>query len=267
MSRMRIVVVGDALLDRDIEGVVDRLSPDAPVPVVDEAAQNIRPGGAGLAALLLAGDGCDVTLITALASDPAGEEATTLLRKAGVEVVNLGLEGATPEKVRVRAAGRSLLRIDRGGSGRPGPFSPGASGVLGRAEGVLVSDYGRGLTGDCALRRCISELQAGVPVVWDPHPRGASPLPHVRLVTPNLGEAEHFGGGPARGLSAVGAAGALGRKLLTAWRVGAVGITLGPKGAVLVEGANPPLVAASSSATKTKHFHTIFHSQGSMRCT
>ncbi|MDQ3752586.1 MAG: PfkB family carbohydrate kinase [Actinomycetota bacterium] len=249
MRRLGIVVVGDALLDRDVEGVVDRLSPDAPVPVVDEAAQSVRPGGAGLAALLLADDGCDVVLITALASDRAGKEAIALLQRAGVEVVNLGLEGATPEKVRVRASGRSLLRIDRGGPGRPGPFSSGAGEVLGRAEGVLVSDYGRGLTADDDLRRCISGLPAGIPIVWDPHPRGAPPLPHVRLVTPNLREAEHFGDGPARGHSAIAAAGALGRRLLAAWRAGAVGITMGPKGAVLVEGANPPLVAPAPAVS------------------
>ncbi|MDQ3643716.1 MAG: PfkB family carbohydrate kinase, partial [Actinomycetota bacterium] len=183
MSPARVVVVGDALLDRDIEGVVDRLSPDAPVPVVDEAAHRVRPGGAGLAALLLARDGCEIALVTALGADRAGRQVTALLEEAGVEVVNLGLEAATPEKVRVRASGRSLLRIDRGGgSGRAGPFSPVAEGLVRGAEGVLVSDYGRGLTADDGLRAWISRLSASVPVVWDPHPRGTAPLPHVRLV-------------------------------------------------------------------------------------
>jgi D-beta-D-heptose 7-phosphate kinase / D-beta-D-heptose 1-phosphate adenosyltransferase len=249
MSPARVVVVGDALLDRDIEGVVERLSPDAPAPVVDEVAEKVRPGGAGLAALLLARDGCDVALITALAGDRTGHEVTSLLQGAGVEVVNLGLEGLTPEKTRVRASGRSLVRIDRGGSGRPGSFSRDADVVLSGAEGVLVSDYGGGVTADRALRRCISGRAAGVPVVWDPHPRGASPLPHVRLVTPNLREAELFGGGALRGRGAIGSAGALGRRLLAAWRVGAVGITLGATGALLIEGANPPLVAPAPVAS------------------
>lgn len=244
MNPLRVVVAGDALLDRDIEGAVDRLSPDAPVPVVDETAQSVRPGGAGLAALLLARDGCDVALVTALGTDSAGCEVTALLEKAGVEVVNLGLEGATPEKVRVRASARSLLRIDRGGApGLMGPFSPAAGRVVRGAEGVLVSDYGRGLTADDGLRAWISRLPSSVPVVWDPHPRGAAPPPHVRLVTPNLREAEHFGEGTLRGAGAIRAAGALGRRLLAEWRAGAVSITLGAKGAVLVEGANPPLVA------------------------
>ena len=63
-----LVVVGDALLDRDVTGRADRLSPDAPVPVVSDLSEVDRPGGAGLAALLAARDGADVTLVTALAA-------------------------------------------------------------------------------------------------------------------------------------------------------------------------------------------------------
>ena len=102
-----LVVVGDALLDRDLEGEVTRLSPDAPVPVVDSPVDVPRPGGAGLAALLAAQDGRDVVLVTALADDAPGHELRQLLRDGGVHVVDLGLDGATPEKVRVRSAGRS----------------------------------------------------------------------------------------------------------------------------------------------------------------
>ncbi|CAA9223059.1 MAG: ADP-heptose synthase / D-glycero-beta-D-manno-heptose 7-phosphate kinase, partial [uncultured Corynebacteriales bacterium] len=68
MSRP-LVVVGDALLDRDLTGRADRLSPDAPVPVVSGLAEVDRPGGAALAALL-AGPG--TVLVTALGDDPAG---------------------------------------------------------------------------------------------------------------------------------------------------------------------------------------------------
>src|SRR5690606_8356552 len=104
----RLVVVGDALLDRGLAGGVDRVCPDAPVPVVDQRADRARPGGAGLAAALLAGDGTEVTLITALARDAAGEELRTLLAAAGVAVVDLGSDGATAEKIRVRAGQQSL---------------------------------------------------------------------------------------------------------------------------------------------------------------
>ncbi|HEX2028359.1 MAG TPA: PfkB family carbohydrate kinase, partial [Nitriliruptorales bacterium] len=115
LGRHPLAVIGDTLLDRDIEGTVERLAPDAPVPVVDEEAVVSRPGGAGLAALLAAADGRDVTLVTALGDDDAGAEVRALLATAGVDVVSLPTEGRTAEKVRVCAGGRPLLRLDRGG--------------------------------------------------------------------------------------------------------------------------------------------------------
>ncbi|MDP9496547.1 MAG: PfkB family carbohydrate kinase, partial [Actinomycetota bacterium] len=134
-----LVVVGDALLDRDLVGTVERLSPDAPVPVVDEPVQHSRPGGAGLAALLAAADGREVVLVTALSPDQPGQELRALLAAGGVRVVDLGLDGATPEKVRVRSAGRSLLRLDRGGpAGAPGDLDAAGAAALAGAGAVLV---------------------------------------------------------------------------------------------------------------------------------
>src|ERR687888_2343137 len=89
-----LLVIGDALLDRDLEGRVERLSPEAPVPVVEDAADRPRPGGAGLAAALAAGDGREVTLVTALGRDAAGERLAGLLADAGVRVLDLGLNVA-----------------------------------------------------------------------------------------------------------------------------------------------------------------------------
>src|SRR5204862_2907026 len=85
--RRRLVIVGDVLLDRDLTGKVERLSPDAPVPVVDLEGERRRPGGAGLAAWFAAGDGLDVTLVTAIADDEAGAIVARLLRDRGVRVL------------------------------------------------------------------------------------------------------------------------------------------------------------------------------------
>ncbi|MDQ3932063.1 MAG: phosphoheptose isomerase, partial [Actinomycetota bacterium] len=82
-----LVVVGDALLDRDVEGSVERIAPDAPVPVVDEAHTRSRPGGAGLAAILAAADGREVALVAALADDDPGRELAGLLATAGVTLI------------------------------------------------------------------------------------------------------------------------------------------------------------------------------------
>ena len=244
---MTLVVVGDTLLDRDLVGSVDRLCPDAPVPVVDEPTQTSRPGGAGLAALLAAADGRDVVLVTALARDAGGEELRSLLTAAGGRVMDLGLDGPTPEKVRVRSEGRSLLRIDRGGGGSVGdlgdlgdPDDLGVRDVLAAADAVLVSDYGRGVTAAPRLRAAVAGLPPRVPVVWDPHPRGADPVAGVTLATPNAAEAARFA--PGHDGAALTATTARARDLLARWEALAVSVTLSSRGALLVAGAAPPSV-------------------------
>ena len=86
-----LVVIGDALLDRDLDGRAKRLAPDAPVPVLEAVESHPRAGGAGLAAVLAARAGHDVTLICALGDDLAGRELARLLIRA-----DLGRAGATP---------------------------------------------------------------------------------------------------------------------------------------------------------------------------
>ena len=78
MSRLRIAVVGDVMLDIDLSGPAERLSPDAPVPVVDVSTRGVRAGGAGLVARMLVRDGHEVVLVTALA-DAADPDAAELL--------------------------------------------------------------------------------------------------------------------------------------------------------------------------------------------
>jgi D-beta-D-heptose 7-phosphate kinase/D-beta-D-heptose 1-phosphate adenosyltransferase len=233
VTRGPLVVVGDALLDRDVSGRADRLSPDAPVPVVSELTEIDRPGGAALAALLAARDGVDVVLVTALGIDAAGERVAALLAGAGVRVVAGRLPGRTPTKERVRVAGQSLLRLDREevAPGPPSVTEAMCAAVRG-AGAVLVSDYGRGLTSDAALRSGVERVARTVPVVWDPHPRGADPVPGVRLVTPNLAEALRFTGLSADG-GMVSAAARAARQLAARWKAGGVVGTLGPGGALL----------------------------------
>jgi D-beta-D-heptose 7-phosphate kinase / D-beta-D-heptose 1-phosphate adenosyltransferase len=235
----RLVVVGDALLDREVHGSVDRLSPDAPVPVLDEGESGSRPGGAGLAAALAAREGRPVTLVTALAADSGAAELRAELDRLAVEVVDLGLAGSTPEKVRFLAGGRPLLRLDRGGApesvGRP---SAAARAAIGRADAVLVSDYGRGVARQPELRAAIAERRMEVPVVWDPHPRGPAPVPGLAVATPNEKEAKLLCADSAT--DGVAASADRGDALRRAWDVGAVCVTRGPRGAVLsTEGAEP----------------------------
>jgi D-beta-D-heptose 7-phosphate kinase / D-beta-D-heptose 1-phosphate adenosyltransferase len=241
-----LVVLGDALLDRDLEGAVERLAPDAPVPVLDEERVRARPGGAALAAALAAADGRDVTLVTALADDEAGAELAELITAAGVELIDLGLHGATPEKVRLRSAdGRALLRLDRGG--RPNPAHPvgrpsaAARAAIGWAPAILVADYGRGVAAEPSLRAVLAErAEKNVPIAWDPHPRGPVPIPGVLLATPNEREAAGF----ARDVEGedVRATATRAARLRTRWAAGHVCVTRGARGALLDAGGGAPLV-------------------------
>lgn len=241
----RITVIGDVLLDRDVSGQVDRVCPDAPAPVVDEVALAERPGGAGLAAVLAAGMGHDVTLVSAMADDEAGATLRALLAEHGVAVVAMADTGSTVEKIRICVGGRPLLRWDRGCAGVAGPLPPEARTAAARSTAVLVADYARATLRGPDMRRWLSAVAAsGTPVVWDPHPRGVRPVGRTRLVTPNRNEAAQFacdlGAPPAGdGLAAVTADA---RWLRRAWGVGAVSVTLGTDGALVVQGDGAPLV-------------------------
>src|SRR5688500_5989227 len=145
---LHVTIVGDAFLDVDWTGRVERVSPDDAAPVLDVDGEQVRPGGAGLAAVLAAGHGAEVTLVAALGADAEGDRVRGALDDAGVAVVDLGLDGPTPAKVRLRTGGRSLARADRRCSpvAGVGAWTAAADRAVAGADAVLVSDYGRGIT-------------------------------------------------------------------------------------------------------------------------
>ena len=143
MSTRPLVIVGDVMLDIDLEGSATRLSPEAPVPVVDTERVWHRPGGAGLAALLAARHEDNVVLVTGICDDASGRRLRELLGNNGVRVVDMPMTGSTVTKTRVRARGQSVLRIDHGdGSPVAGPLPEPVADVLAAARGVCVADYG-----------------------------------------------------------------------------------------------------------------------------
>jgi rfaE bifunctional protein nucleotidyltransferase chain/domain/rfaE bifunctional protein kinase chain/domain len=224
-----ILVVGDALLDRDVVGRVERLSPEQPVPVLEQETIHVRPGGAALAAALIARDGHHVTLLAAVGHDDAGVELADLLAEAGVVVVNVGLDGPTPEKVRLRSGDHLLCRVDRDG-GAPRRASATVARLVEGSEAVLVSDYGRGLCADPRVREALASASR---LVWDPHPRGVDPVGGATLVTPNEAEAR----------AAVGPLGAqaAAELLVDRWSARAVCVTCGDRGAVVATREAPTL--------------------------
>ncbi|MBX9247099.1 bifunctional heptose 7-phosphate kinase/heptose 1-phosphate adenyltransferase, partial [Actinotalea ferrariae] len=224
-----VVVLGDVVLDTDVDGTVERLCPDAPVPVLDVTGRRHSPGGAGLTALLCAESGARVTLVAPVADDDGGARLAEQLGRR-VTLVPLGHEGGTRTKVRVRSSGQSLVRVDEGGPGTPRDVSEDeVRAVLATADVVLVSDYGAGVTRDPVLRALLARAARERVVVWDPHPRGGDPVPGVTLVTPNLAEATRAADG--LGTAAPGApADVLASELCAAWEVRAVSVTAGAAG-------------------------------------
>lgn len=249
----RLVVVGDVFLDRDITGIADRLSPEAPVPVLADARSTDRSGGAGLAAVLAARTpGWSVTLVCGIGQDQPGAHLRALLDETGIDVIDLATSGTTPVKTRVRAADRTLLRFDTTAGPLPlGPLPEPVRTRLAEAAAVLVCDYGRGITAHDDLRQALTAAAADRPLVWDPHPKGAAPVPGTALAVPNTDEALHFTGhGGPRDLAGDTARAV---QLLAAWPVKQVAVTRGRDGAVLVADADghPLAVPARPTAGDT----------------
>ena len=233
---MRIVVVGDVMLDVDLSGEASRLSPDAPVPVVDISGVKRRAGGAGLVARMLAEDGWPVTLVTVLGDDDAGRQLESHL--AGVRLVSGPSGHASPVKTRVRAGSHPVVRFDQGCGKAPVPdASPAMLRAVEQAGVIIVADYGRGLAANPQLRDLLARLADSVPIIWDPHPSGPDPVPGVAVVTPNLAEASKAAGAYAN-LQDAGTqdpAARAGRILMEQWQSRAVLVTKGEQGAVLLQ--------------------------------
>ncbi|MBP2407081.1 Bifunctional protein HldE [Streptomyces netropsis] len=236
-----LLVVGDTLLDQDIDGEATRLAPDAPAPVVDVRHHRSHPGGAGLAAALAARDGRTVVLVTALGDDQASDTVRQALAPR-VHLVELSLDGTLPVKTRVRAGDRPLVRIDDGG-GTPGEPGDAVREAFADAGAVLVADYGRGTAR--AVRSHLHTAARRAPVLWDPHPRGDTPVPEVRLATPNAAEARALAppaAEPATGDS-LRAHALRGAALARHWQAAAVAVTLGERGAILTRnGSDSPML-------------------------
>ncbi|MDO5862717.1 MULTISPECIES: D-glycero-beta-D-manno-heptose 1-phosphate adenylyltransferase [Paenarthrobacter] len=237
---MKVTVVGDLLLDVDINGTATRLSPDAPVPVVDVGGVRRRAGGAGLVATLLMRDGHDVTLVTAVSDD----DGAAHLRRAlsGMELLTGAPLAPTPTKTRVRIGSHPVVRFDEGCAPAPTPDCTGdMRAAIDSAEVIVVADYGRGITFNEDIRDALTTAARRIPVVWDPHPSGSQPVSGVSVVTPNLAEARTLA--KAAGLEPVVDPGAgtaqAGTRLLEHWNSRAVLVTKGEAGAVLVEATGP----------------------------
>ena len=241
-----IAVIGDLIVDRDVVGAVERVAPDAPVPILEHRRERMRPGGAGLAASL-AGAGADVLFVTAASEAEADQLALALLRSLGVRVQATRRAAPVPEKIRVRTEDHVLLRIDRGARiASAVPFPGHIARMLEDVDAILVSDYG----GEVArsIDRAWLRAHPRRPVIWDPHRLGATPV-RGAVVTPNLSEAIAWSDA-ASCADAVDTAIRAATELATRWDPAATVVTLGRAGAIVM-GARPTVVGAPPTGAIT----------------
>lgn len=196
IAALRIVVVGDAILDHYVIGDAERISPEAPVPVVDVEQDVQIAGGAANVALNLRALGATVELAGAVGCDRHGDSLLDLLSSAGVTVrPAFRIRSVqTIVKTRVMVRGQQLCRIDRESVPEcyrlpPQSICELAAAVAG-ADAVIISDYAKGVVCD----QLLSEMRArrdeiGFFLAMDPKPKHAVDVRGLDLLTPNRPEA------------------------------------------------------------------------------
>ena len=176
LAAARVVVVGDAMLDRFVYGQVERISPEGPIPILRIARDAAMPGGAGNVARNLAALGVGTSLLAVIGDDAAGRELHALTAaEDGVES-GLLVEPGRPTSIKERyiAGGQQLLRADRESlddlaAATAAALMAAAETALQTAGALVLSDYGKGVLQPDRLRALIDAAQAaGKPVVVDP---------------------------------------------------------------------------------------------------
>ncbi|BDI21622.1 D-glycero-beta-D-manno-heptose 1-phosphate adenylyltransferase [Herbiconiux sp. L3-i23] len=199
-----VVVIGDAMLDRYVNGTVNRISPEAPIPVMQVREDRSVAGGAANAAINVAALGATTTLIASWADDEAGAELKRLLDDAGVTAKSVQ-RGAAPtiEKLRVVAGQQQIVRVDRedtvelDSAGADSVMAALDEALLSRPEStaVVISDYAKGmLTDDLVARIIASASRHSIPVVVDPKSSDIRKYRGASIVKPNFAEALQMAG-------------------------------------------------------------------------
>lgn len=201
LSSVRLLVVGDVVLDEYLWGEVDRISPEAPVPVVHLVEESTVLGGAGnvVRNVVALGAGCE--FCSAVGDDGAGAQVRDLLAELDVDTAGL-IEVAgrpTTRKSRVIARAQQMVRVDRE-SAEPlekrdeERVLAAIDSVLAGVDGVILEDYGKGLLAPRLIRAALRRFAAaGVPVSVDPK-HDLRNLRGTALLKPNLREAEALAG-------------------------------------------------------------------------
>ncbi len=193
VSRARVLVVGDVMLDRYWYGPVDRISPEAPVPVVRVTRQEERLGGAANVAYNVVSLGAQASLLTVVGEDEASHQLEALVARTGI-VPCFGRDAALRTTVKLRIIGRQqqLMRLDFENTPDHELLATQTARFASlhrQHQAVLFSDYGKGGLAHIALM-IEQARQAGRPVLIDPKGSDYSRYQGATLITPNRAELE-----------------------------------------------------------------------------
>jgi D-beta-D-heptose 7-phosphate kinase / D-beta-D-heptose 1-phosphate adenosyltransferase len=231
-------VVGDVMLDEYLTGAVERVSPEAPVPVVHVRGSEHRLGGAANVARQIAALGARVTLAGVIGDDEAGSRLRELCAAAGIDggaVLSVAARQTT-RKLRVLGQSQQLLRLDFEDAAPCGKqLSARLLEALTAApppDAIVLSDYAKGVLEDETLAG-IMRARGNVPVVVDPKHRDFGRYRGASTLTPNLRELEAAAGRKLDGADAAGLA-AVARELLTRSGLESMVVTLGGRGMLVV---------------------------------
>lgn len=252
MKAKRVLVVGDVMLDEFLWGSVARISPEAPVPVVEIMSQTFHLGGAANVASNVRSLGGAAVVAGVVGSDEAGRRLRDALVTSGVQDA-LAMDGAgrpTTHKTRIIAHHQQVVRADREQAGEISAALADALGdtVRHAVKGVgaiILSDYQKGVVTRRLMRKVLAAARReGVPLLVDPKVRHFALYRGASVVTPNQLEAEQATGVRIRDEAGLREAG---RRILKTLRCRAVLITRGEHGMALFEQEKKPVEIATAA--------------------
>jgi rfaE bifunctional protein kinase chain/domain len=234
----RVLVVGDIMLDTYLAGEVERISPEAPVPVVRIEHETHRLGGAGNVARNVAALGGSATLAGVVGKDAAAGRLSGMIEEQGIAPALLRLDRPTTVKTRVMARGQQMLRLDQE---QAVPLAEHEyvrllrilADEAPRHQVLIISDYAKGLISP-AFAEMFTDMRSRLsyppPLLVDPKPENAPLLGNSTLLTPNLKETGEIMHMPVHSRSDIIAAG---QAILRNLRCRHLLSTLGPEGMAL----------------------------------
>ncbi|MDX2080486.1 MAG: PfkB family carbohydrate kinase [Terrimicrobiaceae bacterium] len=248
----RLLVVGDVMLDEFVWGRVSRISPEAPVPIVEVQSESCYPGGAANVARNLRPFCANVEICGLVGQDLHADRLAALLRDDGISTSALVAEGGFPTivKTRIVARNQQVVRVDRerrdfGDGDRTARAMALLEPLMDGVDGVILEDYGKGFLGqELKEAVCAAARARGKFVTADPNPGNSLDWTGVDLLKPNRSEAFAMAGRRDPGAMddplQDGALADVGVHLLAKWNLPSLLITLGEHGMMLFQSGQPP---------------------------